>query len=82
MNNNEVVEILKAANSYLCRLKLLNEELEHAVSQINTTYQDTVKSITATFSTLKDNLFEVLSKREKVLLTQAHKVRFSISANK
>lgn len=75
MNINEVAEILKAANSYLSRLKLLNEELEHAISQINTTYQDTVKSIAATFSILKDNLIEVLDKREKVLFTQAQKVR-------
>lgn len=79
MNNNEVVEILKAANSYLSRLKLLNEELENAMLQINTTYQDTVKNITATFSTLKNSLIEVLDKREKILLTQAHKVRFPIT---
>lgn len=78
MNNNEVIEILKAANSYLHRLKLLNEELEHAVAQINTTYQDTVKSIAVTFSTLKESLIEVLDKREKVLLTQAHRVRIQL----
>lgn len=75
MNNSELVEILKAANLYLSRLKSLDEELDHAIVQINTTFQDTVRSITDTFSLLKENLIQVLENREKVLLDQALKVK-------
>lgn len=74
MNNNELAEILKAANVYLSRLKFLDEELNNAIAQINTTFEDTVRNIADTFCTLKRNLIQVLNNREEVLLNQAQKV--------
>lgn len=74
--NNELAEILKAANAYVSRLKLLDEELDHAIAQINTTYEDTVRSIANTFSVIKSSLIQVLDNREQVLLNQAQKVSY------
>lgn len=75
MNNNELIEIVKAANSYLSRLHLLENDLDHAIEQINNTYQDTITNIRNTFSTLKESLLQILQDRETTLLNQAHKVR-------
>lgn len=74
MNNNELIEIIKAANSYLTRLNLLENDLKHGIAQINNSYEDTIKNLTHTFSTLKVNLLQVLQERETILLNQAYKV--------
>ncbi|KAG5889281.1 hypothetical protein JTB14_007043 [Gonioctena quinquepunctata] len=71
MDKSEVLETLKAANSYLNRLTLLDIELEHAKEQIVSTFKNTKKNIHETFSNLKEALTKILNDREKSLLDNA-----------
>ncbi|XP_023020995.2 cytokine receptor-like factor 3 [Leptinotarsa decemlineata] len=73
MDKSEVLETLKAANLYLNHLNCLEGELENALEQIDTTFRNTEKNISETFSNLKDELMYILKKREKFLLDKAKK---------
>ncbi|CAH1155075.1 unnamed protein product [Phaedon cochleariae] len=73
MDSLEIVETMKAANSYLHDLESLDNDLLDAVEQIKSTYLDTEKSIQQTFSNIRETLINVLNKREKFLIDKAKK---------
>ncbi|XP_028129694.1 cytokine receptor-like factor 3 isoform X2 [Diabrotica virgifera virgifera] len=74
MNNTEVHDTVQAANIYLSRLKWLNSELDHAMKQILSTFEETEANVSKTFCNFKEAFIEALNKREKILLDKAKKV--------
>ncbi|KAJ8984693.1 hypothetical protein NQ317_004952 [Molorchus minor] len=75
MEKQEVLDTLKAATSYLNSLKLLNIGIEGAVKQIITSFEETELQIHDTFSNLKQNLLNILNKRETTLLNNAKQIK-------
>ncbi|KAJ8920490.1 hypothetical protein NQ315_005359 [Exocentrus adspersus] len=75
MDKKEILDTLKAARIYLNRLQSLDNELENAVKQITTTFEETERNIRQTFSNLKQAVVGILNKREAYLLDQAEKIK-------
>ncbi|CAG9832635.1 unnamed protein product [Diabrotica balteata] len=80
MNNTEVHDTVQAANIYLSRLKYLNSELDHAMKQILSTFEETEANVSKTFCNFKEVFIEALNKREKFLLDKAKKTKIEALA--
>ncbi|XP_072393879.1 cytokine receptor-like factor 3 [Diabrotica undecimpunctata] len=80
MNNTEVHDTVQAANIYLSRLKWLNSELDHAMKQILSTFEETEANVSKTFCNFKEAFIEALNKREKFLLDKAKKTKLEALA--
>ncbi|CAH1985574.1 unnamed protein product [Acanthoscelides obtectus] len=73
--DKEVEDTVKEAKLYLNKLTLLDNDLEAAIKQITTTFEETNKNIRETFSNLKATLIKILDKREELLLNQSKKIK-------
>ena len=75
-DKQEVSETLKAAHSYLTRLKNLNNMIQNAERQIQDSSKETERTIETTFSTLLANLTQILLNRKDNLITRVQEVSF------
>ncbi|KAJ3664620.1 hypothetical protein Zmor_000174 [Zophobas morio] len=74
-DKQEVSETLKAAHSYLTRLKNLNNMIQNAERQIQDSSKETERTIETTFSTLLANLTQILLNRKDNLITRVQETR-------
>jgi hypothetical protein len=70
----EIADTLKAAQSYLNRLKNLNNKIQNAQKQISDTSRETEKNVEVSFGSLLTNLTQILLSRKDDLIKRVQEV--------
>ncbi|KAL3279931.1 hypothetical protein HHI36_017437 [Cryptolaemus montrouzieri] len=68
MDSSEINETLKAAQSYLQKLKDLDDEIKNAQAQITNTSEEAESNLLGNFSSLQEYIIKLLAKRKCELL--------------
>lgn len=75
-DKKEVLDTIKAAETYLEHLKTLQTDLCTAEEQIRSTSQETKHNIEVILDNIGHNLKKILNERKEVLLKRVHIVSF------
>jgi hypothetical protein len=73
-DKKEIADTLKAAQSYLNRLKNLNNKIQNAQKQISDTSRETEKNVEVSFGSLLTNLTQILLSRKDDLIKRVQEV--------
>jgi predicted transcriptional regulator len=74
-DKKEIADTLKAAQSYLNRLKNLNNKIQNAQKQISDTSRETEKNVEVSFGSLLTNLTQILLSRKDDLIKRVQETR-------